>query len=193
MREIADPYAYPDSRVLRNLPDIRDRADLEVFEADTTIQRMAELHASPVGGRFDSAHLQAIHKHIFQDVYDWAGEFRTVDLSKDGHLFARPPYLEPVLQGLFQQLAAEDCLRSTTAGHFAVRGGFYLTETNAVHPFREGNGRAQREFLRELAVQAGFTVDWRRVTQEEMSAASRASFTTGDSAHLTAIVRSCLV
>ena len=62
MREIADPYAYPDSGVLHNLPDIRDRADLEVFEADTTIQRMAELHASPVGGPFNSAHLKAIHK-----------------------------------------------------------------------------------------------------------------------------------
>ena len=193
MREIADPYAYPDSGVLRNLPDIRDRADLEVFEADTTIQRMAELHASPVGGRFDCAHLKEIHLRIFQDIYAWAGQFRTVDLSKDGHLFARPPYLEPALQKLFQQLAEQDHLRSIPAAEFAGRAGFYLTEINAVHPFREGNGRAQREFLRELALQAGFTVDWRRVTQEEMIAASRAGFTTGDSAHLKAIVQSWLI
>jgi cell filamentation protein len=193
MPENADPYAYPNSRVLRNLPGIPDPAALNAFEADVTIHRLAELHASPATGRFDATHLQEIHQRIFQDVYDWAGQFRTVDLSKDGHLFARPPYIEAALRSLFLQLAAESFLRKTTAADFPDRAAFYLTEINAVHPFREGNGRAQREFLRELAGQAGFTLDWRRVTQEEMISASRTSFTTGDSSAMVEILRSCLV
>ena len=193
MPEIADPYAYPETRVLRNLLDIRDPVALEAFEADVTIHRLAELHAYPVTGRFDAAHLKVIHKHIFQDVYGWAGQFRTVDMSKSGSLFARAPYIESALQELLAGLHREDFLRRAAIDEFAKRAGFYLTELNAVHPFREGNGRAQREFLRELAVQAGFTLDWRCVTREEMVAASRESFTTGDSRTMVAIVRSCLV
>jgi cell filamentation protein len=191
MPDIVDPYVYPETRILRNLLEIRDPAALEAFEADATIHRLAELHANPASGRFDTAHLKAIHRRIFQDVYDWAGQFRTVDLSKGGHLFARPPYIESALQDLFRQLAGENFLRESTVENFAQRAGFYLTEMNAVHPFREGNGRTQREFLRELAIQAGFALDWRRVTREEMTAASRESFATGDSASLVAIVRSC--
>jgi cell filamentation protein len=197
MHESPDPYTYPETNVLRNLLDIRDPGALDAFEADAATHRLAELHERPFGGRFDVAHLKAIHRHIFQDVYDWAGEFRTVDLSKDGHLFGRPPYLEPALQELFGNLAGEAFLRQTflrqTSGvGFAKRGGFYFAELNAAHPFREGNGRAQREFVRELALQAGFTIDWRQTSQREMIAASRESFVTGDSARVVAILQSCL-
>jgi cell filamentation protein len=188
----SDPYAYPGSSVLRNLADLRNAEGLAAFEANAVWARLIQLEASPLPGRFDTAHLKAIHRHIFQDVYDWAGQFRTVDLSKDGHLFARPPYIESALRDLFRQLAGENFLKRATVEDFAERAGFYLTEMNAVHPFREGNGRTQREFLRELAGQAGFAVDWRRVTRDEMTAASRESFATGDSASVVAIMRSCV-
>jgi cell filamentation protein len=74
---------------------------------------------------------------------------------------------------------------------FASRAGYYLGEINAAHPFREGNGRAQREFIRELGSNAGFEIDWGRVTQQQMVAASRESFATGDSAGLAALIRVC--
>ena len=193
MPESSDPYVYPGSNVLRNLKDIRDPARLAAFEANAAWARLIQLEQAPWRGLFDAGHLQAIHKHIFQDVYAWAGQFRTVDISKDGHLFARAPYIEASLRDLLGRLPAENFLRQPIAEEFAVRAGFYLTELNAVHPFREGNGRAQREFLRELAVQAGFGLDWRRVTREEMIAASRESFASGASARLVAVVRSCLV
>jgi cell filamentation protein len=192
MPESSDPSVYPGTSVLRNLADIRDPERLAAFEANAAWARLTQLEQSPERGRFDAAHLKAIHRHIFQDVYDWAGQFRTVDMSKSGSLFARAPYIESALQELLAGLRVEDFLRRAATDDFAKRAGFYLTELNAVHPFREGNGRAQREFLRELAVQAGLTLDWRRVTREEMIAASRASFTTGDSGTMVAIVRSCL-
>jgi cell filamentation protein len=82
MPESSDPYTYPGTEVLRNIPDIRDSQRLADFEANATTARLAELGAIPLKGRFDVAHLKAIHKYIFQDVYSWAGEFRTVNVSR---------------------------------------------------------------------------------------------------------------
>jgi len=78
-----DPYVYPETTVLRNLRDIRDAGQLSKFEAIATTRRTVELEHEPVQGRFDARHLQAIHRHIFQDVYEWAGDFRTVNISKN--------------------------------------------------------------------------------------------------------------
>jgi cell filamentation protein len=83
-----DPYAYPGTSVLKNLRYVRDPERLARFEADATSERIRELEEKPLVGSFDSRHLQAIHHHIFQDVYEWAGEFRTVNIGKSGDLFA---------------------------------------------------------------------------------------------------------
>jgi fido (protein-threonine AMPylation protein) len=126
--------------------------------------------------------LRRIHHFLFQDVYAWAGEFRTVPIAKGDSFFARPEHIGSELQKLFHQLAGERCLRGNDSKVFCERAAYYLGEINALHPFREGNGRAQREFIRELALQASFEVSWDLVTQEEMLAASVASFHQGSSA-----------
>ena len=89
-------------------------------------------------------------------------------------------------------MQTESHLKGTGLGSFARRAGFYLGEINAIHPFREGNGRTQREFIRELGVEAGFLIDWSRTNREEMTAASRESFETGQSSGLAALIRACL-
>jgi cell filamentation protein len=192
MYESSDPYTYPETDVLRNILDIRDPHLFADFEANATAARLAELDAAPHDGSFDTAHLKAIHRHVFQDVYSWAGEFRTVNISKGGQLFGVAAFLEAALADILRKLSAENYLKKAEAALFAMRAGFYLGEINAVHPFREGNGRAQREFIRDLAVQAGFGIDWGRITRDEMIAASRASFETGDSSGLGNCVYSCL-
>ncbi len=193
MPESSDPYIYPGTDVLRNIPDIRDPQLLVAFEANATVARLAELDAAPLMGGFDNAHLRAIHKYIFQDVYSWAGEFRTVNISKGGHLFGAATFIEPALQDVLRKLFAEDYLRQTDPELFARRAGFYLGEINAVHPFREGNGRAQREFIRTLGAQTGFVIDWSRITRDQMIAGSRESFETGQSHGLGRCVYSCLL
>jgi cell filamentation protein len=170
MTESTDPYRYPRTSVLRNLRAIRDPIVLAQFEAESTIWRIAQLIASPLPGLFDTGHLKAIHKHILQDVCSWAGQFRTVNISKGGHLFGAASFVQPALK----------------------RAGFYLGEINAVHSFREGNGRAQREFIRELGLEAGFMIDWSRATRDRMIAASRQSFETGDSSGLESLVLACI-
>lgn len=192
MIESTDPYLYPGTLVLKNLRNIQARETLDRFEAEATSQRIAELTMSHHLASFDVAHLKAIHQYLFQDVYEWAGDFRTVSISKDGHLFGRPQFLEMVLKKLFRQLNGGRAVKSDTNEEFARRTAFYFAEINAAHPFREGNGRTQREFLRQLAVKSGFLLDWRRVTREEMIAASRQSFRTGDNSLLMKILVSCL-
>jgi cell filamentation protein len=188
----SDPYTYPGTDVLRNIPDIRDLEQLAVFEADSTFARLDELRVAPLKGRFDVAHLRAIHKYIFQDVFTWAGEFRTVNISKGGNFFGAAAFVGPALEDVLRKLPGENYLRQTDAQKFAVRAGFYLGEINAIHPFREGNGRTQREFILELAVQAGFRIDWRCISREQMIEASRVSFKTGNSAGLAALIQASL-
>jgi cell filamentation protein len=192
MPESSDPYTYLATNVLRNIPDIREFKALEVFEANATVARLLELDVSPLKGRFDVAHLRAIHKYIFQDVFKWAGEFRTVNISKGGHFFGAAAFVQAALEGVLLDLPAEDYLRKLEPVQFAVRAGFYLGEINAVHPFREGNGRMQREFIRALGVQAGYLIDWGRIGREEMIEASRESFKTGISSGLAALIQRCV-
>jgi cell filamentation protein len=170
-----DPYVYPQATVLRNLRDIRDAEQLSRFEAIATTRRTVELEHDPIPGRFDANHLRALHRHIFQDVFAWAGEFRTVTISKSGDPFAFPQHIVSSLEKMHSELKRESHLADSDPERFSVRGAYYLGELNAIHPFRDGNGRTQREFIRELAHQSGLTIDWTPVSQEQMIEASRRS------------------
>jgi cell filamentation protein len=167
------PYVYPGTNVLKNLRDIRDPERLARFEADATIQRIDELKQNPALAKFDTRHLQAIHHHIFQDVYEWAGEFRTVDISKGNDLFGLKQHIVLNLNKTFEGLKKERYLSGADLKRFCNRGAYYLGEVNAIHPFREGNGRTQREFIRQLAGRNGYALDWSRVSREQMIDASR--------------------
>jgi cell filamentation protein len=130
-----------------------------------------------------------MHKYIFQDVYPWAGQFRTVNISKDRAMFAAATFVDSTLEAILQKLPGENYLTGSGLETFARRAGFYLGEINAIHPFRDGNGRAQREFIRELAVAAGFPIDWSKTDRDEMIAGSRESLETGSSSRLSILIR----
>jgi len=146
-----------------------------------------------VAGSFDCVHLKAIHKFLFQDIFPWAGQFRVVNIYKGDSPFAPPLNIQPTLADLLSKLKAERLLSGLRAEEFAPRAAFYLGEINAIHPFREGNGRAQREFIRQLAVQAGHPLSWYGFTQTQMVEASIASHMAGDYSGLEAIVRAALI
>jgi cell filamentation protein len=188
----SDPYLYPGTNILRNLRGLTDQALLARFEARRTHQRIAELIDSPLPGRFDIEHLKAIHRYIFHDVYEWAGEFRTVNISKGGQLFGHARFLEPALRPILEKLAAENHLANLNADIFAGRAAYFLGELNAAHPFREGNGRTQREFIRELGLQAGHYIDWGHTTAVATIEASRLSHASGDSALFARLIMRCI-
>lgn len=186
-----DPYVYPGTNLLKNLRDFRDAGVLSEFEAEATVRRLRQLEHKPHSGVFDSSHLQAIHHHIFQDVYEWAGSFRTVSISKSGDPFAFPQHISSNLDKACENLEREGHLAGSDLERLANRGAYYLGEINAIHPFREGNGRAQREFIRELALLSGLIIDWRQVSQEEMIEASRRSLRI-DNTQLEQVLRKAL-
>ena len=170
-----DPYVYPGTNVLRNVRDIRDPDKLADLEAQATNFRIRQLEHKPLVGVFDTSHLQSIHHHIFQDVYPWAGELRTVNIGKSGDLFALKEHIVSTLAKTFEDLKQERYLGGADIKRFCSRGAYYLGEINAIHPFREGNGRTQREFMRELALRNGYTLEWSRVSRDRMMDASKQS------------------
>lgn len=172
----ADSYVYPDSGVLRNKADIRNADALDAFEADATAVRMLELVEHPIAGLFDLEHLCAIHRYVFQDVYDWAGSIRRVDISRGANRFANFGLIESYLAPQLQGIARENFLRMLSPDAFVVRLAYYMGEINATHPFREGNGRVQRLFCTQLAEQAGYFIDFATVDQAQMYAVMVASF-----------------
>jgi len=157
----SDPYCYADSKVLVNKLNIRDTTVLYEAEREITCFKLLELHEKPINGRFGFAHLCAIHEFIFCDVYNWAGIPRTGGfLSKSGTLFVQGIYIKDTANKLFTELSSENKLRGLEKEVFIRRLAYYMGEVNALHPFREGNGRTAREFFRELALKAEHCIDY---------------------------------
>jgi cell filamentation protein len=187
-----DPYLDLQSGVLRNLLGITDAGELATAEAELTSYRLIELHTSPLPGRYDLAHLQAFHRYIFGDLYDWAGELRTVTLGKGGALFCHPQHLVATADELFTRLARDRHLRGRGRVEFVDGLTALLAEVNALHPFREGNGRTQRAFLAQLARGAGYRIRWADLDPEANTAASAAA-RAGDTSLLRAMLERLVV
>lgn len=145
-----DPYAYRGTQVLRNKAGIHDAARLEAFELEMSTVRALE--PFPVG-RLSAAHYCRIHRHLFQDVYAWAGRYRTVRTGKGGNWFCYPEYIASEMRRLFAALRQRHHLKRLPPADFAVGAAWFLGELNAIHPFREGNGRTQLSFLHLLALE----------------------------------------
>jgi cell filamentation protein len=168
-----DPYCYPATVVLKNIPGLRTQEELDAFEAASTMQRADEPLPT---GRLTLSHYKAIHHHLFQDVYPWAGKFRSVRMSKDRSAFCYPEYIVQEMKALFGSLAAKRFLRNLTLLDFARDAAEFLATLNAIHPFREGNGRTQTLFLALLADYAGHPLDLEKLSPEPFLAAMVRSF-----------------
>jgi len=180
-----DPYCYPDSSVLRNKAGLTDPEALEQFETAMTFARSEEPLPT---GRLSIRHYRAIHHHLFQDVYNWAGKFRTVRLTKDASTFCYPENIAREMQKLFSWLQEQRFLRGLEATDFSRHASHFLAELNAVHPFREGNGRTQLTFLALIADGAGHPLDLDRLEGAAMLAAMVESFS-GNEAPLATIIQ----
>jgi len=168
-------YCYPNSDVLKNKMNIQNMEQLRRAERQLTMLRLLELVDKPVRGLFDLKHLQSIHKYIFQDVYQWAGEIRKVDIAK-GNMFCNVRFIESQADEIFGKLKEVRYLQGMSEDIFIRQMAYYFSEINALHPFREGNGRSQREFIRCLALDNGYVVNFANVSKNEMLEASEASF-----------------
>lgn len=168
-------YCYPNTNVLKNKLGITDEAELKKAEREITALRTAQLLQNPIGGVFDFIFLKKIHQFLFGDIYEWAGKTRNVNISK-GNQFCRCEFIEEQMNIVMQQLEDENYLSGMKKDKLASRLAFYLGEINAIHSFREGNGRTQRMFVGLLAERNGYYLDFTKITNEEMLKASLDTF-----------------
>jgi cell filamentation protein len=158
----AAPYTDPVSGIHRNKLKLGTAAELEAAEREITHAALIWLRESPAQATNDLSHLCAIHRRIFGDIYDWADQIRTVAIAK-GSMFCLPQFIEPAAAEIFRQLRQEKLLQGLNRYAFIDRLTYYLGEVNAIHPFREGNGRTQRAFFEQLTADAGYTLTWQHL------------------------------
>jgi cell filamentation protein len=187
VNDAGDPYVYPGTSILRNKLDITDPAFLDKQERALVALR---IRRNIPRGSFDLPHLRAIHRHLFQDVYDWAGELRTVEISKGRQQFQFRQYIRTGMADVHRRLVRSLFLSGLEAAEFAAQAAVIVGDINYVHPFREGNGRAQLQYLKQLAEQAGHTLDLTRVAGPQWLAASISSHAAGHGPMIIAISRS---
>jgi cell filamentation protein len=170
-------YCYPNTDVLINNLNIKDNNQLSKAERDITRIKLLKLFKSTILNQFDFALLCNIHKNIFDDIYSWAGQTRQGDfLSKGGSIFCRGSLIQFNAERIFGDLAKENYLCNLGKSAFISRMAYYMGEINALHPFREGNGRTGREFFRQLSLHAQYILDFNNTRKEDLLAADISAF-----------------
>lgn len=154
---------YPGTAVLINKLDIRDNKKLAQVEADVTKLRIAQWEIRPLADTFDFEHYKAIHRYLFDDLYDWARQVRTVNIAKKGTQFCPAQEIESRGKLIFERLKKLNYLRGMDHSDFIDEFTDFYCSTNELHPFREGNGRTQRLFLSQLARNAGYSLNFSEV------------------------------
>ena len=161
-------YCYKDSAVLRNKLGIRDGKQLRRVETDISAARQAEMINHPVFGKFTTNHLCTIHRRLLGDVYPFAGHLRREDIAKGETRFLNHAAIRQTLMKLLDQLSGENYMAVLERDELIVRSAYYMAELHYIHPFREGNGRAIRYFMRLLFLHCGYQVDWGAVSVETL-------------------------
>lgn len=167
-----DPYMIQGTNVLRNKLELTDQVELDRAERQLVVARTMQ---GVPRGDFNLKHLQAIHRHLFQDVYEWAGELRTLEINKGGSQFQLQRYIEQGMADVHNRLLKSNYLTSLSPEKFATAAAEIIGDVNYAHPFREGNGRTQLQYLKQLGDFAGHKVDVDRLDPGTWQAASRAA------------------
>lgn len=165
-----DPYCYPGTTTLRNLLDIRDDELLAAAERD--FSRLAASKLTFELPPYNLDYLCQLHRLLFQDIYPWAGELRTLDIAKDSTRFCTVRRLVPEANKLFSKLQAENWFEGQSRDVLIGLSAELYGDLNMVHPFRDGNGRTQRLLFEHLIINAGYEIDWSLVTRDEWIAAN---------------------
>ena len=165
-------YLYPNSDILINNYNITNNDELQKKEAEVTFEKLVELYTDPIIGNFDVEHLRIIHKKLFEDIYPWAGNFREVNIAKNNSSFCDYTQIEDSLEYELSLMNKEISIVSNKEELANLLAEYYVVLLD-IHPFREGNGRTIREFLREfvIAKTANYEIDWNLIDQKNINEA----------------------
>ena len=165
-------YCYKNSDVLINTLNITDDEDL--YNAERVSYRTYELNEKPLKGNFDFKYLKDIHKYLFQDIYYWAGDTRTCNIAKQD-LFCLVENIELYAKNIFSKLKQEKYFINYDYDTKLTKLVELFADINALHPFREGNGRTQRLFIESIAKINGINLDLTSVSKMDMIISSHES------------------
>lgn len=171
-----DPYLDEDTGILRNLLGAKTSQDLDHREAQIVYANEMILGYSHIMRSNNFDELSAIHKWLFGDIYDWAGKIRTVDIKKNSEqaeFFLPKSKIVDASRYVFNELLSENALEGLSLNAFVKRLAYHYDQLNYIHPFREGNGRAQRIFWSRVVNSAGYEIDWSGTVGVENDEASR--------------------
>ncbi len=183
-------YCYKGTNILVNKLDIKDAKLLEKYEKATVAIKLLSLEKQGTSGNFDIIHFSNIHRFLFDEIYLFAGLFRTENIAKDNFRFAEWEYIESELNKLLYNLKSENYLQNLDKQELAERLAYYTAELNVLHPFREGNGRTIREFIRQLALKNNYYLNFNLVLSTDLLNACIKSVI--DTTSLTDIIFKCL-
>lgn len=158
--------------MLKNKLNIRDSKLLKTAEEEITLIKQMELLKNPIKGNFSKTHFMNIHKFIFEDIYLFAGKIRREQISKADTMFYPPNLIDKELDKVFAKIKEKNMIRETDEEKIFDNLAYVMAELNIIHPFREGNGRSIREFIRLMAKRMGYDLNWGNVDKEELLEAS---------------------
>ncbi len=182
-------YTYKGTDILVNKLDIKDKAKLQRYEKKMVAFKLATINEVEFPNKFDEKRLKFIHNYLFCDVYDFAGMYRLENIIKENFVFSQYEYIEENLKKLTNEINVES-LKKLSFDEFIKKISYFMTELNVIHPFREGNGRAIREFIRELMLECGYEIDFSKINYDEILEASRKAIL-DDSYQIEILNKSC--
>ncbi len=171
-----DPYIDKEHKVLKNLAGITSQQQLNIYEDAVADASMLEIMDFIKDESLTFELWKKVHKIMFRDVYEWAGKIRTVRMTKGTSLFANPQFIEFCGKDLFKELKSEGNLENLSLKKISERLSYYYNNFNAIHPFREGNGRSLKIIITEIARRAGYHIDWEKLSFQENITASIEGF-----------------
>lgn len=183
-------YYYDDVDVLINKLEIKDKELLDEYERRIVSLKLFIITHTKFSDRFDANHLKEIHNFLFSEVYGFAGEFREENLAKGDFRFAGCDYIVSEIERILKPITNFDAYKDATLDEISEKIAYYVSEINVIHPFREGNGRTYREFVRQFAAKCGWNLEWSKCTYEDIYNASIESVY--DSTKLIEVIKKCL-
>ena len=164
-------YTYKNSSVLKNKLNITTEEKLKEYETKMVALKLASIDKADFKRTYDEEHLKAIHKYLFEDVYDFAGQYRLENITKDNFIFSQYQYIDENIKEVFKKTNIQS-LEDLPFEELIIKLSDFITDLNVLHPFREGNGRATREFIREFLDKLGFEINWFEIDYNDILRAS---------------------